>query len=314
MSTLVTGAAGFVGSALVRTLEAEKEPVVCLIRDWLRGGPSYGKTLVFGDVTDRDVLRRVLADYEITTIYHLAAQSIVRQCAEDPITALHTAVIGTANVLQAVRDADRTIRVIVSTSDKAYGHAPSPYTETTPLDPRHAYETSKACQDIVARMFFHNYSVDVRVMRAVNIYGPGDPNESRLIPQTIRRLLRGDPPLVHAGADGMRRQYVYIDDVITALRVIADKGTAGEAYCVGSPDRPMSVLEAMQSMAKYASVPWQIPEVGTRDARFQEIESQSVDDSKLRRIGWSPRVNFADGIAKTLSRYRSEKQIRFQEH
>lgn len=304
MTTLITGAAGFVGSVLCRTLEEHKIPVVCLVRDWLRGGPSYGKTLVFGDVLDGDLLRRVLADYEVDTVYHLAAQSIVSQCAEDPVTALEVAVVGTARLLQAVREADRPIKVVVSTSDKAYGHAPSPYVETTPFDARHAYEVSKACQDVTARMFHNNYGVDVRVARAVNIYGPGDPNNSRLVPQTALRLLRGEPPLLHSGAAQMRRQYVYVDDVVSALWCIAEKGSPGEAYCVGSPDSPMSVLEVMRAMAEVAGVTFVVPEVRQRDSRFQEISSQAVVDTKLRGFGWEPLVPFAEGVKRTLDWYR----------
>lgn len=310
MNVLITGAAGFVGSALCRALEAARENVVCLVRDW-RGDPrDYGRTIVFGDVTDRALCSRVLADYEIDTVYHLAAQSIVRHCAEDPVTALNVAVVGTASLLQAVREAKRPIKVVVSTSDKVYGHAPSPYDEQTAFDPRHAYETSKACQDFVSRMFFHNYGVDVRVVRAVNIYGPGDPNESRIIPQTALRLLRGDPPLLHAGAADMRRQYVYIDDMVSALRVVAAHGAPGHAYCVGSPDAPMSVLDVMRAMAACAGQTWVEPEVRARDERFHEIAAQAVRDDKLRAIGWEPRVPFEVGINRTFDWYRTRKQLR----
>jgi CDP-glucose 4,6-dehydratase len=304
MNALVTGATGFVGSSLLNSLEADGVSAVCLLRDWVSRGPRWGRTLVFGDVRDESVCRRAIADYEIDVVYHLAAQSIVSHCAEDPVTALEVAVVGTARLLQAVRDSGRPIRVVVSTSDKAYGHAPSPYDESTPFDARHAYEVSKACQDMTARMFFHNFGVDVRVVRAVNIYGPGDPNPSRLIPQTARRLLSGQPPLLHEGAAGMRRQYVYIDDAVRALRIVAECGAPGEAYCVGSPDGPLSVLDVMRAMAEAAGVPFAAPVERQRAARFQEIASQSVRDDKLRALGWSPTVPFADGIRRTLSWHR----------
>jgi nucleoside-diphosphate-sugar epimerase len=155
-------------------------------------------------------------------------------------------------------------------------------------------------------MYHHNYGVDVRVARAVNIYGPGDPNFSRLIPQTAMRLLRGEPPLLHSGAAKMRRQYVYIDDLVHAFRTVADRGVAGEAYCVGSMDAPMSVLDVMRAMAEIAKVPFTAPEEKQRDARFHEIESQAVVDDKLRALGWSPKVPFADGIAKTLHWYEAQ--------
>src|SRR3990167_7437066 len=160
-SALITGASGFVGQAMVKTLIAEGLHVVAVVRDWTKWEKTgiAGATVVRGDVTDHAFCRRVLADFGVSTIYHLAAQSIVSVCAEDPLTALHVGVMGTGRLLQAVRDAGRPIRVVVSTSDKVYGSAPSPYTESTPLEAHHAYEVSKACQDLVARMFFHNYEV-----------------------------------------------------------------------------------------------------------------------------------------------------------
>lgn len=298
---LVLGAAGFVGSALADALMAAGDTVISVTRDRTRVPP--GTVVVHGDVTNQDFCRRVIADYEVDVIYHLAAQSIVSVCADDPINALKIAVLGTARVLQAVRDTERSVCAVVMTSDKAYGHAPSPYTEETPFDARYAYEVSKACQDIVARMYHHNFDLDVRIVRAVNIYGPGDPNTSRLIPQTALRLLRGDPPLLHEGAATMRRQYTYIDDVVSALRVVADSGMAGEAYCLGSPDAPMAVIEVMRVMAEVAGVPFTAPVKRAREMRFQEIASQAVDDTKLRGLGWTPVVPFVEGIRRTLDWY-----------
>lgn len=211
--------------------------------------------------------------------------------------------MGTARILQAVRESGRPIRTIVSTSDKIFGAAPSPYTEQTPLDARHAYEVSKACQDLVARMFHHNYDLDVRVVRAVNIYGPGDPNESRLIPKTILRCLAGQRPVIHEGAGGMRRQFVYIDDLIDALLMVRWAGKAGEAYCVGSPDPPMSVVEVIDEIQRQCKVQG-VPEHQERNARFREIPEQSVDDAKLRGLSWVPQIHFANGISQTISHYR----------
>lgn len=309
-ATLITGASGFVGKALARALMAEgKTRVVGMVRDVTLHSrphaPPVCDVLVRGDVRDDAVFRRVLADYEIGTVYHLAAESIVSACAEDPLGALETAVMGTGRLLQAVRDTGRPIAVVVSASDKVYGDAPSPYTEATPLDARHAYEVSKACQDLVSRMYFHNYGVDVRVARAVNIYGPGDPNETRIIPRTIRRVLAGEPPLLHAGASEMRRQYVYIDDLVKAFRVIRELGTRGEAYCVGSPDPAMSVREVMEEIVMQAGKARMPPEVREREARFREIQEQSIDDRKLRALGWSPMVRFREGIQRTGIWYRA---------
>lgn len=302
-TVLISGASGFVGAALVKRLVMDGMRVVSMVRDRTRVAP-YGEATVYGDVRDADFCRRVIADYEVSTIFHLAAQAIVSACAEDPVTALDVAVLGTSRLLQAAKDAARAIRVIVSTSDKVYGAAASPYEESTPLDARHAYEVSKACQDLVARMYYSNFKLDVRVARAVNIYGPGDPNDSRVIPQTIQRLLRGDPPLVHAGAWAMRRQYVYIDDLIDALLYIESYGAAGEAYCVGSPDAALSVGEVIGRIAKQMGSELEAPEVRERDARFMEIQEQSIRDDKLRALEWVPQVGFDEGVRRTIAWYK----------
>jgi CDP-glucose 4,6-dehydratase len=300
---LVTGASGFVGNALVKSLTAEGQFVVGLARDRKRPAP-LASIVVYGDVRDADFCRRVLADYKVNTVFHLAAHSIVSICAEDPVSALDVAAMGTARLLQAVREADREITVVVSTSDKVYGEAPAPYTEETPFRPRHAYEVSKACQDFVAQMFFANYGLDVRIARAVNIYGPGDPNENRIIPKTILRGLSGHPPELNPGAEKMYRQYVYIDDLLWALRAIATLGTAGETYCVGAPEGTFSALDVMRVIWAILGLGWVEPETRRREEWLREIGWQQIDDNKLRKLGWAPEVSLADGIARTVRWYR----------
>lgn len=310
MTVLVTGGTGFIGHALAQSLIADGEKVVTIIRDWTRRPPA-GVEAVYGDICDLGLVQRCIADYRVETIYHLASQSIVKACVEDPIGAYMTNVVGPVTILQAARLSGRKITTVVSTSDKAYGHAPAPYDETTAFRPRGVYDASKAAQDDAALMFFHNFDQDVRVVRAVNVYGPGDPNLSRVVPNNVRRLLAGEPPLIHAGAHGMRRQYVYIDDVVDAFKRVERLGRPGEAYCVGSPDEPKTVAEVIQIIAEQFGHHVVLPEIGDRDDRFREIESQWVDDTKVRaQLGWNPQVHLVEGIQRTIAAARVSLPLR----
>ena len=303
MTTIVSGAGGFVGRHLVRALVADGVDVVGTYRDTddrRKPVPGFG---VYGDLRDASFCKRIVTDYEVDTIYHLAAHSIVSVCAEAPDVALEVAVMGTANLLEAVRGVQRPIRIVVSTSDKVFGSAPSPYTEETPLDPRGAYEASKACQDIVARMYAYEYGLDVTVVRAVNIYGPDDPNPSRLIPRTLARLKAGEPPVINAGAHKMLRQYVYVDDLVAALRLIVS--LEAPIVCVGSPDPPMSAAGVIRILREvWTEVTGQsaLDELEHRDGGFREIETQVVDDALLRAAGWEPKVDFRGGVRRIIMR------------
>lgn len=298
--TLVTGATGFIGNALAETLQLAGDKVVTLVRDDV--GRDPGDAVVLGDVCNYRTCMRVLADYRVDTIYHLAAQSIVQTCSDDPVGALQVNVMGTANLLEAARVVGLHPRVVVMTSDKVYGAASPPYTEDTPLDAHNAYEVSKACQDLVARMYYHNYGLNVSVVRAVNVYGPGDPNDTRLIPRTIQRLLSGEAPVIHAGASEMRRSYLHVRDMVAALETICKKGEAGEAYCVGSP-WSASVAEIITNICDLYGVTREAL-TGLRREGFNEIQDQSIDDSKLRDLGWEPKIPLAHGLANTIQWYR----------
>ena len=304
--TLVTGGSGFIGGALVDQLLAQGERLVVIERDTSASRDTKlaaTLTQTRGDICDLRFCRRVLADYRVDRIYHLASQSIVQTCADDPLGALEVNVMGTARLLEAARQVGLQPRVVVSTSDKVYGAAPAPYDEGTPLDARNTYEVSKACQDLVARLYFHNYGLDVRVVRAVNIYGPGDPNDTRLVPVTVQRCLQGEMPIVHEGAGDMRRSFLYVDDMVQAMRLVMEKdGLDGEAFCVGS-STVLTVRDVIEEICRQTGV---VSDHVTSERRggFKEIADQSVDDSKLRELGWCQTVSFEAGIARTIDWYR----------
>lgn len=303
---LVTGATGFLGGALAETLYYEGDDyVVAMGRDDNARRRPLAHHWVWGDVRDYDFVRRVLADYEIDTVYHMAAQAIVRVCSNDPVTAYDINVMGTVRLLEACRSLREQVKnIVVSVSDKAYGHVAPPYDESTPFDPRYIYEASKACQDIAARSYAYNYGLPVKVARSSNVYGPGDPNMSRLIPNTIVRCLLGKSPILHRGVMGYVREFVYISDVVEAFRLIAREGIPGEAYCIGGTEC-YSVLDLVDRIIQKIDVRL-VAEVQEKSAVFKEIEKQWMDASRLKGLGWQPKVSLDEGLQLAIDYYREE--------
>jgi len=249
-------------------------------------------------------VRRVIADYEIEEVYHCAAQAIVRTCASDPYTTYDINVMGTVSLLEACRNSGDTVKsIVVSTSDKAFGHAPIPYTEKTPLNPLYTYETSKACQQLITLSYFHNYGLPTKVVASSNVYGPGDPNLSRIIPNTIMNLANGKPALLFEGAAEYIREFVFITDVVDAFITAARKGKNGEVYCCGGTEH-CSMLDLLRDicdiMGKDAD-----KDIKTfqKSIYFKEIEKQYIDSTKLRNIGWDPKIPLDIGLQLTVDYY-----------
>lgn len=305
---LITGASGFLGGKLARNLEDEGHTVVVLVRDHSKEFYPSSSFVVHGDLSNYDVLRRAVADYEVEHVYHLGAQSIVRICANDPMSAYQANVMGTVNLLEAIRTTgmNHIKSVVISTSDKAYGHAPTPYTEDTPFMPKFTYECTKACQDIVGQNYFHNYGLPVKIARCSNIYGPGDPNWSRLIPNTIKRILEEKSPQLYSDVAGYTREFVYIDDTIDALKLLAEKGTPGEAYCVGGTT-VCSIKSLVELILELCDSELPI-EIVDKPGVFKEIQTQYIDGTKIKALGWNPRFSLSQGLMETINWYAAELQ------
>lgn len=302
---LVTGVSGFVGSALVRDLKKEPSTLVVTIRrDLSRAEDMVEDYCVRGDVTNYDIIRRAIADYEIDAIYHLASQSIVRICAADPMSAYNTNVMGTVNILEAARTCRSQVKsIVVSTSDKAFGHSEPPYSEHTPLTPKYTYEATKACQDFVAQNYFHNYGLPVKVARFSNIYGPADPNWSRLIPNSIRRILSGKPPIIYTSVAEYVREFIYIDDAVSAFKTVAEVGNPGEVYCVGG-GIVFEIQELVENILRLCESDLKIEYI-EKIATFKEVQKQYLDSSKIKALGWSPKTSLEQGIKNTIDYYKA---------
>jgi len=303
---LVTGAGGFIGSAMVRTLVGFKANVVSLVRSHSDTTQLEGSTVHVGDVADYKFMCDIISMHEIEYIFHFAANAIVRIAAKDPMNCYQSNVIGTVSILEAARNVGKCKKILVSSSDKAYGdHEKLPYTEDMALQPKNTYDTSKACADLVARSYAHNYNMPIIVTRCSNVYGPGDPNMSRIIPNSINRALQGNSPELYSDVSQMEREFIYIDDVIDAclLLIFSDNNTNGEAFNIGGSG-PESVENVVDKILSLMNSPLKTT-IKDRDPTFKEIKRQYIDASKLNKFtGWVPKVNLNLGLLRTISWYK----------
>ena len=256
--TFVTGATGLVGGWLVRRLVALGADVVCLVRDWVpqselvRSSLADRVKVVRGDVRDQAVLERALGEYEADTVIHLAAQTIVGIANRNPVSTWETNVQGTWAVLEACRRTPTVKQIVMASSDKAYGdHDALPYDEETPLRGRHPYDASKSCSDIISQAYAQSYGLPVVVTRCGNFYGGGDLNWNRIVPGTIRSVLRGQRPVIRSDGKFVR-DYFYVEDgaavyTMLAERLAEDRALAGRAYNF-SNEIQVTVLEIAEKV------------------------------------------------------------------
>jgi CDP-glucose 4,6-dehydratase len=315
-TAFVTGAYGMLGSWLVKALLARDARVVVLKRDEVRRsalaleGVEASCTVVRGDLVDAGAIERAVGEYEVDTVYHLAAQTIVGTANRSPVSTFESNVKGTWTLMEACR-LHRVQRVVVAASDKAYGpHDRLPYREDFALQPRYPYDVSKACTDLIARSYWHTYHVPVAVTRFANIYGGGDLNPSRLIPEMVASIIAGRSPIIRS--DGSpERDFLYVEDAVSAYLAITDAldaGTArGEAFNAGG-DAPHSVREIVELAIRVAGADVQ-PDIRGTGTPEGEIDRQYVDSSKLRALtGWRPAVDLEEGLRRTVEWYRAHPE------
>ena len=319
-SALVTGGRGFVGAWICKQLRDRGERVVSLDRGAREGRHSALDLLgirdevkeVEGDLLDSELVHRVLVEHEVDTVFHLAAQTLVGPAAESPAATFETNVRGTWLVLEACRETG-VERVVVASSDKAYGaHDELPYREDFPLRPTAPYEASKAAADLLARSYWPSYGLPVAVTRFANIYGGGDTNLSRLIPEAVSAALDGRPPILRS--DGSpQRDFLYVEDAAAAYLAIADgldrDEVRGEAFNAGG-GRPYPVGEVVGMIAGLAATDVEPEILGTGNPAG-EIDRQYVDPAKIRAVlGWEPSVELEEGLRRTIDWYREHPEAR----
>ncbi|MGA2013609.1 MAG: GDP-mannose 4,6-dehydratase [Solirubrobacteraceae bacterium] len=311
-AALVTGAHGLLGAWLTAALLERGHRVVVIARDQPATtalellGLAGRVSSVRGDICDEGLVARALNEYEIDGVFHLAAQTLVGTANRAPRSTFETNVRGTWILMEACR-AHGVSSVIVASSDKAYGRQPQlPYVESQPLIPTFPYDVSKAAADLIARSYWHTFGVPVAVTRFANLYGGGDLNRSRLVPEAVGAALSGRPPVIRS--DGSpERDFLYVEDAVAAYlaiwRLLLGGDGGGEAFNAGG-GRPHRVGDVVELICRLAggSV---TPEIRGQGVPHGEIDRQWIDAAKLTaRTGWTPAVGLQEGLSRTIEWYR----------
>ncbi|MBU8696972.1 GDP-mannose 4,6-dehydratase [Bacillus pumilus] len=310
-NVFVTGCTGLLGSYLVKELIDQGANVTGLVRDQvprsnLYQGSQFEKmNVVQGALEDMQTIERALGEYEIDTVFHLAAQAIVGVANRHPVSTFEANILGTWNVLEACRRQPLIKRVIVASSDKAYGDQEQlPYDEDMPLNGKHPYDVSKSCADLISHTYYNTYGLPVCITRCGNLYGGGDLNFNRIIPQTIQLVLEGEAPEIRSDGTFIR-DYFYIEDAVKAYLLLAEKmeekGLAGEAFNF-SNEIQLTVLELVDKILKAmgSELKPRILNQGTH-----EIKHQYLSAEKARKLlDWKPDYSIDQGLEKTIEWYR----------
>ena len=308
----VTGCTGLVGAWTVQMLLDRGAHVVGLVRDHVPGSKLQREGLlqridvVHGALEDQAVVERAINEYEVQTVIHLAAQAIVGTANRSPISTFEANIKGSWCLLEACRRSGLNPDVIVASSDKAYGdQSVLPYTEETPLAGRHPYDCSKSCTDLLAMSYFHTYRLPVCITRCGNFYGGGDLNMNRLVPGTIRSVLRGQRPVIRSDGSYLR-DYFYVKDGAEAYLHLAERlgkqpALAGEAFNF-SMESPLTVLQLVETIMRLMNTEL-TPDV--RGGATNEIKHQYLSAEKARgTLQWSPRYSLDEALSETIAWYR----------
>jgi len=310
--TFVTGGTGLVGNWLVQRLVEAGADVVCLVRDWVpqselvHSGLMDRVKVVRGDIRERELLERVLGEYEIDTVIHLAAQTIVTIANRNPVSTFESNIAGTWNILEACHRSPKVKQIVVASSDKAYGDQKSlPYNEETPLQGQHPYDVSKSCADLISHMYAQSYDLPVAITRCGNFYGGGDLNWNRIVPGTIRSILRGQRPVIRSDGKYIR-DYFYVEDGAAAYMLLAEQIAAnpelkGQAFNF-SNEIQVTVSQIVESILRIMKSDL-TPDI--RNEVSNEILHQYLNAEKARTVlNWRPLFTLDEGLEKTIAWYR----------
>lgn len=310
--TLVTGGTGLVGAWLVKRLVAAGADVTCIIRDWVpqselsASGILEKVKVVRGDICEDGLLERTLGEHEIRTVMHLAAQTIVPIANRNPLSTFETNVRGTWLLLEACRRNPLVQQIVIASSDKAYGDQEKlPYTEETPLQGQHPYDVSKSCADLISSAYAITYKSPVLITRCGNFYGGGDLNWNRIVPGSVRSIMRGERPVIRSDGQFIR-DYFYVEDGAEAYMLLAEAlaqkpELAGQAFNF-SNEIQVTVLQLVDRLRK---VMGSNLEPVVMNQASNEIRHQYLSADKARRVlGWKPLFDLDEGLRRTVDWYR----------
>lgn len=307
----VTGPNGFLGSWLVKALVERKSEVITLIRDdipnsyFITSGIHKKVKKIYGCLEDYKLLLRILNEFEIDTIFHLGAQTIVGTAIKDPIGTFESNIMGTWNILEAARHNNNVKRIVIASSDKAYGSKNVlPYTEEASLEGEHPYDVSKSAADLIAQTYYKTYNLPVAVTRCGNIYGGGDLNFSRIVPGTIKSILKKEPPIIRSDGQFIR-DYIYIEDIVKAYMILAgnldNKKIWGQSFNF-STEVKMPVIDIVNEITKLMKTNLR-PRI-LNEVKY-EIKYQYLSAEKARKmLNWKPDYNIKEGLKKTIKWYK----------
>lgn len=311
---LITGATGMVGSWLVKELIKRGSMVVALVRDvdyqteFYRSGDYLQTAIVNGSLENFSTIDRAINEYEIDTVFHFGAQTIVGAAYREPLQTFESNIRGTCHILEACRrHQDLVERIVIASSDKAYGIANKlPYTEDMPLKGCHPYDVSKSCADLLAQTYSHTYNMPVAIARCGNIYGGGDLNWSRIVPGTIRSLLNNQRPIIRSNGKYIR-DYIYIKDIVDAYlnlaESITEKNISGEVFNF-STESWITVIEIVNEIRTIMGKKELEPQI--LNLSLKEIPEQSLSAQKAHKIlAWYPKYDLKRGLSETVDWYKN---------
>lgn len=310
-NVFVTGCTGLLGSWLTKALIERDANVIGLIRDLVPksnlnwSGFNDKINIIRGEIEDYFLLERTINEYEVDTVFHLAAQTIVTIANRNPLSTFEANIKGTWNILEACRRNPLVKRIIVASSDKAYGDQEKlPYNEVTPLEGRHPYDVSKSCADLLCRTYFETYKLPVCVTRCGNFYGGGDLNFNRIVPGAIRSIFNSERPIIRSDGTFIR-DYFYIEDAVEAYLLLAekmeDKKIHGEAFNF-SNEIQVTVLELVEKIIESMGSDLK-PKI--LNETTNEIKHQYLSAEKAKRIlDWKPRYTLEEALQRTKEWYR----------